>query len=250
MAGRLQDKVAIVTGAASGIGAAIVDRFTAEGAKVLAVDLDEGRLAARHPAGAGLRLMACDIAGEHAAQAVTQAALDAFGGIDILINNAGVCLHQSVEGTSEDNWHNTFAVNVTAMFRLCKAAIPSLRARGGGRIINTSSIMGHQATVSLGAYTASKHAVAGLTKTLALELGKDNITANYILPGAVRTGMTQPWIDNDNSLEKEYANLGVLDRIGEPRELASAFLFLASDDASFVTGHGLAVDGGALAKVH
>ncbi|AOR80972.1 SDR family NAD(P)-dependent oxidoreductase [Novosphingobium resinovorum] len=250
MTGRLEDRVAIVTGASSGIGRAIVERFCSEGAKVLAVDLDAAKLAAAHQAGETLELLAQDIAAPGAAEGIVRRAMEAFGRLDILVNNAGVCLHQPMDQTTDDNWDRTMAVNVTAMFRLCRAAIPALRESGRGRIINTSSIMGHQATVELGAYNASKHAVAGLTKTLALELGTDGTTANYILPGAVRTGMTQPWIDGNPALETAYADLGVMGRMGEPRELASAFLFLASDDASFVTGHGLAVDGGALARVH
>jgi 3-oxoacyl-[acyl-carrier protein] reductase len=146
-------------------------------------------------------------------------------------------------------WDRTIAVNLTSMFRLSREAVSGMKARGWGRIINTASIMAERPYDGLAAYTSSKHAVAGLTRSFAVELGRFGVTANYILPGAIRTGITAPLIEADPALQEVYNDMGVVGRMGVPDEVAAAFVFLASDDASFITGHGLAVDGGALLKV-
>jgi NAD(P)-dependent dehydrogenase (short-subunit alcohol dehydrogenase family) len=132
------------------------------------------------------------------------------------------------------------------MFRICRAAIPQLRRSRQGRILNTASIMAERPYASLIAYTSAKHGVAGLTKSLAVELGAAGITANYILPGAVLTGITKPILSADPAVKAVYDGMSVLGRMAQPEEIAAAFLFLASDEAAFITGHGLAVDGGAL----
>ena len=247
--GRLENRIAIVTGAADGMGEAEVKLFAEEGARVLAVDVNEAKLKAAHgDAGAGVKLLALDITREDAAAEIVGACVSAFGGVDILVNNAGVVEYENVDVMRADNWRRTMDVNLNAMFFLCQKAIPEMKKRGRGRIVNIASINAVVTAPGLGAYAASKHGVAGLTKTLAVELGPDNITANYINPGAILTGMTRPLMD-DPDTRALFESFSVLPQMGMPEDIAKGALFLASDDAAFITGHGLTIDGGFLAKV-
>lgn len=240
-------KVLIVTGAASGIGSATASLFTNRGAKVLAVDRPGVGLGDQHYNNNDVSIIEKDITDEDAPDAILDQAMDRFGGVDILFNNAGVSSRGLAEELSDEEWDRTFAVNVRAMFRLCREAIPLLRERaaqkGRARIINTASVMAFDTDIGLSAYTASKHAVAGLTKTLALELGKFKITANYILPGAIYTGMTKTNFDK-GEIRQVWEKKAALRRLGQPGDIARAALLLASDEADFITGHGLVVDGG------
>jgi len=244
---QLTGKVAIITGAASGIGAATASLFTNRGAKVLAVDRPGVGLGDQHYNNNDVSIIEKDITDPDAPEAILAQALDRFGGVDILFNNAGTSSRALAEELSDEEWDRTFAVNVRAMFRQCRAAIPLLRERaqrtGRARIINTASVMAFDTDIGLSAYTASKHAVAGLTKTLALELGKFKITANYILPGAIYTGMTRQNFDQEE-IRKVWEKKAALRRLGEPGDIAKAALLLASDEADFITGHGLVADGG------
>ncbi|HUN52407.1 MAG TPA: SDR family NAD(P)-dependent oxidoreductase [Candidatus Sulfotelmatobacter sp.] len=244
---RLQGKIAIVTGAASGIGAESARLFAGEGASVLAVDRSAAALEERHGAAESIRICAQDLAEAEAPARIVGAAVEAFGGLDILFNNAGVSHNALAELTSDEDWDRVFAVNSRAVFRMCRQAIPVLRAAavksGRARIINTASVMAFDTDIGLAAYTASKHAVAGLTKTLALELGKFAITANYILPGAIYTGMTKRNFDQDH-IRKVWEKKAALRRLGQPIDIARAALLLASPEADFITGHGLVADGG------
>lgn len=249
MSGRLEGRVAIVTGAADGMGRAIVGKFLREGASVLAADRAGDKLAASHPAHERLSLLIADVTADDAPARVIGGAVAAFGSLDILVNNAGVVDYEPVETMADANWQRTIAVSLTAAFTLSRAAIPHLRRSGSGRIINLASINAFRSAPGLAAYAAAKHGVAGLTKTLAVELGPDRITANYICPGAILTGMTRPLMEADPTMKALFESFGVLGRIGQPEDIANAALFLASDEASFVTGHGLVVDGGFLAKV-
>jgi hypothetical protein len=140
-------------------------------------------------------------------------------------------------------------VNVTVMFKLCRQAAPHLKASGAGRIINLASITAVQVQPRLSAYAASKHVVAGLTKVLAVELEPDQITANYLIPGVILTAMTKPIMDSDPAMKVAFESFSVLGRVGQPIDVARAALFLASNEASFITDHGLAIDGGRLAKL-
>jgi 3-oxoacyl-[acyl-carrier protein] reductase len=249
MSGRLEGRVAVVTGAADGMGRAITDMFLREGAKVLAADRAGDKLAAAHAAHERLRLVTADVTAADAPEQLVGGAVDAFGSLDILVNNAGVVDYEPAETMTDANWHRTIAVSLTAAFTLSRAAIPHLRSSGSGRIINIASINAFRSAPGLAAYAAAKHGVAGLTKTLAVELGPDKITANYICPGAILTGMTRPLMEADPSIKGLFESFGVLGRMGQPEDIANAALFLASDEASFITGHGLVVDGGFLAKV-
>ena len=249
MSGRLDGRIALVTGAADGMGRAMVERFRAEGARVLAADISGEKLAQAFTPGEALRLEACDVTAPEAPQRLVGGAVAAFGGLDILVNNAGIVEYEPVETMRDDNWRRTLAVNLDAAFALSRAAIAPLRRSGRGRIINLASINAFRSAPGLAAYAAAKHGVAGLTKTLAVELGPDGITANYICPGAILTGMTRPLMEADPNLKSLFEGFGVLGRMGRPEDIAGAALFLASDDAAFITGHGLVVDGGFLAKV-
>lgn len=238
---RLRGKSAIVTGAASGIGRATAALFAEEGAQVLAVDLPDTGLA--DTAGARVVPLETDITENDAARTIVAAARDRFGGLDILMNNAGIGTNALAEAMTDAEWDRTMDVNLRAQFRLCRAAIPDLRRSGAGRIINVASVMAEITDYGLAAYCASKAGVAGLTRTLALELGKSAITANYIEPGAIVTGLTRESFANPE-IARVWAGKAALRRLGQPIDIARAALFLASDDGAFVTGHGLTVDGG------
>lgn len=244
---RLEGKIAIVTGAASGIGEATAQLFASEGARVLAVDRSGTALAEAHARNAEVATLEQDVATDDAAERIVAAAVERFGGLDILFNNAGVSQSIPAESFPTEEWDRTFAVNLRAGFLLCRRAIPELRARGGGRIINTASVMAQRTDYGLAAYCASKAGVAGLTRTLALELGRYGITANWIEPGAIYTGMTRANFENPE-IRRVWARKSPLKRLGQPLDIARGALFLASEDASFVTGQGLVVDGGLLLR--
>jgi len=245
----LKGKTAIVTGAASGIGRACAQLFAREGAQVFAVDLPGKELAEAHNGRERIATCEKSVADADAAETIVDGATKRFGKLDILMNNAGVASNALAELMSLSDWDRTFAVNLRAPFLLCQRAIPHLKASGAGRIINVASVMAEGTGLGLSAYCASKAGVAGLTRTLALELGKFAVTANYLLPGAIRTGMTSPLWEARPDIADIWANKSALRRLGEPEDLAKAALFLASDDGVFVTGHGLTVDGGLMLRV-
>ena len=244
---RLKGKIAIVTGAASGIGAASATLFASEGAQVLAVDRPESAIASAHAGNAAVVPLAIDITTDSAPREIVMAARAQFGAIDILFNNAGVSGRAFVEEMTDEFWDRVNSVNLRAMFRLCREAIPELRKRaletGRARIINTASVMAFDTDFGLAAYAASKAGVGGLTRTLALELGKFNITANYICPGAIYSGMTQTNFDKPE-IRAVWEKKAALRRLGQPLDIARGALMLASEDADFITGHELVVDGG------
>ena len=244
---RLENKVAIVTGAASGIGAATAQLFAAEGARVLAVDLQETGLHANHGATPHIDCVAMDITHAQAPDTIIGEAINRFGQLDILMNNAGIGSNAPGEDMALEVWQKTLDVNLTASFRLCQAAIPHLKNAPTGRIINVASVMAQHTDYGLSAYSASKAGVTGYTRTLALELGKFGITANCILPGAIHTGMTAAGFAN-NEIADIWAKKSPLRRLGQPIDIARGALFLASDDGGFVTGHDLNVDGGMLLR--
>jgi len=242
---RLQGRAAIVTGAASGIGRASAELFAQEGARVLAVDRPGADLTFVVP---GIESLIADVAADDAPAAIVGRAVQAFGGLDILFNNAGVAASTLAAEMTDAAWDQVQAVNLRAVFRLCRAAIPHLTASEHGRIINTASVMAAGTDYGLAAYCASKAGVLGLTRTLALELGKHEVTANAILPGAIRTGMTARNFD-DPSIAEVWAKKSVLRRLGQPVDVARVALFLASDDAAFVTGQAIAADGGMTLRI-
>jgi NAD(P)-dependent dehydrogenase (short-subunit alcohol dehydrogenase family) len=245
--GRLDGKVAIITGAASGIGAASAMLFAEEGARVLAVDRPQSAIDQVHAGNNAIAALGCDITADDAPRRIVGVALEKFGAIDILFNNAGVSGRSFVEEMTDEEWDRVNAVNVRAMFRLCREAIPALKERakekGRARIVNTASVMAFDTDYGLAAYCASKAGVGGLTRTLALELGKFNITANYVCPGAIYTGKTRTNFDKPE-IRAVWEKKAALRRLGQPIDIARGALLLASDEADFITGHELVVDGG------
>lgn len=246
---RLKGKAAIVTGAASGIGHATAQLFASEGAQVLAVDLPGKNLAVSHSGHERIEVLEKSVADADSPEAIVDGAAAKFGRLDIIMNNAGVSGRHFAEEMPLADWDRTFEINIRSVFRLCQRAIPHLKAAGGGRIINVASVMAEGTDLGLSAYCASKAGVAGLTRTLALELGKFGITANYLLPGAIYTGMTRPLWDQRPDIAEIWAKKSPLKRLGQPIDLARAALFLASEESGFITGHGLNVDGGLMLRV-
>ena len=246
---RLKDRVAIVTGAASGIGQASAHLFAGEGANVLAVDLPGKDLATAHAGKANIAIFEKSVGDSDSADAIVAEAVKRFGKLDIVMNNAGVASNTRIEDITEEGWQHTLNVNLSAQMRICQKALPYLKQSPAGRIINVASVMAEGTDYGLSAYCASKAGVAGLTRTLALELGKFGITANYLEPGAIRTGMTSALWSARPDVADIWAKKAALRRLGQPIDLARGALFLASDDGGFVTGHGLVVDGGLMLRV-
>ena len=233
---------AVVTGGNSGIGRATATKLIAEGARVLIVDVQsEPTWTDAH-----LRYCQADVAAEGSPADIITCAIDHFGQLDFLINNAGMVGGSDVAHMTDDVWDRILDVNLKAVFRLSRAAIPHLKNSSRGRIVNIGSIMSHLARPDMGAYTTSKHAVAGLTKTLALELGAFGITANYILPGAIVTGIAAPAIAADPGFTEFWTQKSALGRLGQPEDIANAINFLLTAEAAFITAHGLVVDGGVM----
>jgi len=243
--GKLAGKVAIVTGAASGIGEAIAKLYLEEGASCVVADLPGTNLMEVFGGVAAARCVALDTTDDDAPARLVGAAVEAFRGLDILVNNAGIVVAGQFEDLTDEQFDRIMAVNVRSYFRIARAAVPELRKRGGGRIINLGSIMSEMAGPSLSIYGTSKHAVAGLSKGMAVDLGKYGITVNYLQPGSIWTGMSRPFMADEN-FRKYWENKAPMARIGDPEDVAAAALFLASDEAKFVSGHGLHVDGGAI----
>lgn len=244
--GRLVDRTCVVTGAADGIGRATAQKLSSEGARVLACDLNAKGLADLQAQGAAVHTLVLDVTQSDAAETLFSAVADHLGGLDILVNNAGVSRGAPIEALSDETWHDVLEVNLAAVFRLSRAAIPLLKVSAQGRIVNIGSVMSDLSAPGMAAYTVSKHGVAGLTKTLALELGEFGITANYIRPGAIVTGITRDVFAADEGFRNFWEQKAALKRLGQPEDIANAIAFLASDEAAFISGHGLLVDGGAL----
>ena len=238
--GRLDGRAAIVTGAASGIGRASAELFAHEGAMVLAVDRPGANL---EFAAEAIEVLEADIGDQGAPSMIVVKALAAFGRLDILFNNAGIGASVLAAEMTDEAWDRVQAIDLRAVFRLSREAIPVLIDSPFGRIISTASVMAEHTDYGLAAYCAAKAGVVGLTRTLALELGKHGITANAILPGAIRTGMTAQNFA-DPKIADIWARKSVLRRLGEPIDVARVALFLASDDGGFVTGQAIAADGG------
>ncbi len=244
---KLRGKHAIVTGAGNGIGHSIARAFLDEGAAVLAVDLSGDDLDARFSGDDNVVKLVMNVADDDAPAAIVSAAVDAFGGIDILVNNAGIVVAGPFEELSDEQFDTIMGVNVRAMFRISREAVPHLRKSGRGRIINLGSIMSDLAGPALSIYGTSKHAVAGLTKGMAVDLGSYGITVNYLQPGSIVTRMSEPFMD-DPAFRKYWEEKAPIGRLGQPEEVAAAALFLATDEAQFVSGVGLNVDGGAIVQ--
>ncbi len=250
--GRLDGKVGIVTGAASGIGRAIALALADEGALVTAADVNLDGLQATARASSGtIRIQGCDVSRADDVRSVVDETVGAFGGLHVLCNNAGISIPNRVTDLSEEDWDRTLAVNLKGVFLGCKYGIPAMLRSGGGSIINTGSVNSLVAEPYLSAYCASKGGVLMLTREIALDFATQDIRCNCICPGWVDTPINTPHAEMMGGLDKVLAGLPEwqpIGRQGYPKEIASVVVFLASDDSSFMTGSAVVVDGGMTAK--
>jgi meso-butanediol dehydrogenase / (S,S)-butanediol dehydrogenase / diacetyl reductase len=248
MKDRFKGKVVIVTGAASGIGEATARRFSAEGAKVVLVDRQRKALekvAGELPTDRTLAHVA-DVSDSRGVDDMVAAAIKRFGGLDVLVNNAGVHEGGDPAEISDEQWRKVMATDADGVFFGCRAAIPHLE-KTKGSIVNTASVSGTGGDWAMSPYNAAKGAVVNLTRALAMDLGKKGIRVNSVCPSLTRTGMTEDMMDDKDLLSK-FAERIPLGRVCEPAEVASVIAFLASEDASFMTGANVAVDGGVSAS--
>ena len=264
---RLNDKVAIITGGASGVGEATARLFAEEGAKVAIVDINTERgervTHSIRNTGAEAIFVRTDLSSTSETRIMVETVVKKYGRLDILINNAGVDNRKSIVETSEEEWDRVLNVNLKSVYVACKYAIPVMRQNGGGAIVNVASFLGLVGGQNEGPYCASKGGLVLLTKQMALDYISDNIRVNCVCPGNVNTPMLEEgfkspelmkrfgWESPEEAIEKGKRMVGEnhpIGRIAEPREIAYAILFLASDEASFVTGVALPVDGGYVAR--
>jgi NAD(P)-dependent dehydrogenase (short-subunit alcohol dehydrogenase family) len=252
MSYRLQGRVAVVTGAATGIGAATAARLCSEGATVVAAGLQSQLL---HAVGreTGSVARTCDVTKDDDVRSLFESVSEQFRRLDIVVNAAGIVMSDDVGSITEQGWEETLAVNLTGTMRVCRAAIPKLIASGGGAIVNVSSVAAFNATPGTASYAASKAGVVALTRSLANRYGAERIRANCVCPGWVRTPMSEAEMRDAAAargvsaaeVAVEFEGRIALGRLGEAREIASVIAFLASDDASFITGATVVADGGA-----
>ena len=242
--GRLDGKVAIITGGARGMGEATTRRFVAEGAKVAIADvLDEQGKALAAELGDAARFWHLDVTNEDEWNRVVAEVEAAFGKVDALVNNAGILMFKSILETTKADYERVLGVNLVGEFLGIKAVAPGMIKRGKGSIVNISSVDGMKGANSLVAYASSKWGVRGLTRVAAMELAHKGIRVNSVHPGGVDTVMSNHANKERADLDKSYTNVP-MQRIGGPEEVAAASLFLASDDASYMNGAEIVVDGG------
>lgn len=256
---RLEGKVAVVTGASSGIGRAVTELFLAEGARVVGVGRNTGRLddlSKELDAGSDFVTHAADLAEDDQARGVIRAAQEAFGGLDVLVNNAGVGYSykdvrpgsmNTLAETPAADWDHVMGINLGSVVNCSRHALPVMLERGGGSIVNVASILGLVGNPDAHAYTAAKGAIVNLTRSLSTAYAKHNIRANTVCPGYIETPMVADFVDYLNSDEYRY-QWNPTGRMGKPIEIANGVLFLASDEASYCNGSVLTIDGGVLAS--
>ncbi len=253
---RLLDKVAIVTGGGMGIGKAIAQMFAEEGAKVVVADINQevGRVTVQEitSAGGGAVFVACDVSSATQVRNMVETAVQTYGGIDILINNAGISTYGTVVDADEAEWDRVIGVNLKGVFLCSKYAIPHILARGGGTVVNIASVAGLAGLRGQAAYNASKGGVVLLTKNMALDFAGQGIRVNCLCPGATVTPMCEAGIARSGDPETVRAKMTLLrplGRLGEPQETARAVLFLACEESSYITGTVVVVEGGGMAQL-
>ena len=248
---RLENKVALISGGARGMGAVEAKLFAEEGAKVIIGDMleEEGRKveAKINEAGGECVFVSLDVSSEEAWQNAVNEAVSRYGKLDILVNNAGIYRAHNVEETTSDEWDQVMDINAKGVFLGTKHAIPAMRDAGGGSIVNISSVAGLVGSRATSAYNASKGAVRLLTKSTAIQYASDGIRANSVHPGTIETPMTEGFLV-DPSMRQDRMDRTPIGRLGKPEDVAYGALFLASDEASFMTGSELVIDGGRTAE--
>lgn len=242
---RLHNQVAIITGGANGIGYAAVERFAEEGAKVVLADYDEATgidaASKLRDSGYDVTFIQVNVANRESVQQLIDRTVETYGGIDILINNAGITRDAMLAKMEPSNFQQVLDVNLTGVFNCTQSALPHLISKGKGKIINTSSVSGVYGNVGQTNYAASKAAVIGMTKSWAKELGRKGINVNAVAPGFTRTAMVEKMPEN---IIEQMKSIVALQRLGVPKDIANAYLFLASSESDYVNGHVLHVDGG------
>jgi NAD(P)-dependent dehydrogenase (short-subunit alcohol dehydrogenase family) len=252
---KLHQRVAVITGAGSGIGRAMALRFAGEGARILAADVNAETAAATvalvRAAGGQAEPCVVNVTAPPEVQAMVSLAQQTFGRIDILCNNAGIGSTTNIVEQDIEQWDMVMAVNIKSVFLGCKYAIPLMQAQGGGVIINTASVAGMVGIINRAAYSASKGAVIALTRQIAIDYVEHNIRVNCLCPGTVDS----PWVGrlladttDPAGMRRALEGRQPMGRLGTPEEIAGAALYLASDDAAFITGTGLVIDGGWTAR--
>jgi 3-oxoacyl-[acyl-carrier protein] reductase len=242
---RLKNQVAIITGGANGIGYAAVERFAEEGAQVILADYDEvkGTEAAKHlnEKGYDVTFLQVNVADRENVQQLIDQSIERYGGIDILVNNAGITRDAMLAKMDPSDFQRVLDVNLNGVFYCTQSVLPHLIEKGKGKIINTSSVSGVYGNVGQTNYAASKAAVIGMTKSWAKELGRKGINVNAVAPGFTRTSMVEKMPDN---IIEQMKSIVALQRLATPKDIANAYLFLASSESDYVHGHVLHVDGG------
>lgn len=248
--GRLAGKIAVVTGAADGIGRAVTDGFAREGARVFAADIDDarGEEVVRELKAAGLAAdyVHCDVALEADIVRLVERAVNESGRLDVLVNNAAIAIGgKPVTEMTDDEWHRLIAVNLTSVFRGCKFALPHMIRQKSGSIINMASAQGHVGLDGWTAYAGAKGAVMAMTRQMAVEFGPHGVRVNSISPGTINTPMNEKIVaELGGQVARAWVKMHPIGRIGRPQEIAEAAIYLASDAAAFTTGIDLRVDGG------
>ncbi|MDY6765189.1 MAG: SDR family oxidoreductase [Halobacteria archaeon] len=247
MGGRLQDKRAFVTGASSGIGRAIAKEYASEGAKVALASRSVDKLAGiSETIGKGVYAVECDVRKSESVNGAVQEAVDRMGGLDVVVNNAGVLVRDDIVSTPDDDMEYVIDTNLKGVIRVARETIPELK-KTEGTLINISSVSGQSGTPNLGVYVATKGGVDALTRQLAVEYGGENVRVNAIAPGTIKTPMNEEVREKNPDWEEKREEAVPLGRLGTPDDIAGPAVFLASDEAKYITGHVLVVDGGALA---
>ena len=252
MAGSMHDKVVLVTGGSSGIGRATSLAFAREGCKVVIADVDakggEETVGMIHNSGGQAVFVEADVSKASDVKNMVETAVKSYGRLDYAHNNAGIAgVYTSTHEYPEDGWDQVIGINLKGVWLCMKYEIPQMLEQGGGVIVNTASQLGLVALKGSSCYVASKHGVAGLTKTAAIEYARSGIRINAVCPGAINTPMTEHDPIDGGPTQEEMAERHPIGRIGEPEEIAEALVWLCSDGASFVIGHTMVVDGGYVA---
>lgn len=256
MSERLEDRTALVTGASSGIGNAIAAAFGREGANVVIADIrrdpkldhEVSVFEKLDEIGADATFVETDVTDEDDVAEAVRTAVDEYGGLDIVVNNAGIYYQYQAHETPDDAWEDIIDVNLSGLFKTSREALPELKGSDHAKIINLSSIYGLVGGENSAAYCASKGGVANLTRQMALDYADDEINVNALAPGIIKTAQNHEWRETDEELLESWHNDTPWPRFGEPEDVADAAVFLASDESEFVTGHVLSVDGGWTAR--